>query len=29
MRYNPYLEVKEGLSKDYIGLKKGGFDGCR
>jgi len=29
MRYNPHLEVKEGLNEYYIGFKKGRFDGCR
>jgi len=29
MQYNPYLEVKEGLNKYYIGFKKGRFNSCR
>lgn len=29
MQYNPHLKVKEGLSKYYIGFKKGGFNGCK
>ena len=29
MRYNPHLEVKEGLNKYYIGFKKGRFNGYR
>jgi hypothetical protein len=29
MRYNPYLEVKEGLNKYYISFKKGRFNGYR